>query len=238
MEIGNGGKPPPPKSNISQGNPVSAKFRQVSELYEKQFLREIVKAMRSTVQESGLTKPSQGELIFRDQLDQEYVEKWGAQGGIGIANLIYDQLVEKYGAQFGLKDVLDKPKGPIPLNRATEISLQRLNPSETQKPLKIDEEFLLSGTQNQKAFGGNPITNPWAGVLLNSIAIGDDEICLRIQHENNIQSLIRFRGQAKTLNPSQVLGPGEELGKLSPEAKSISWRILGSATSLSSVESK
>ena len=67
----------------------------VAKLYEKQFLREMVKAMRSTVSFSEMTKPSMAEDIFRSQLDEQYVEAWGDKGGIGLGDIIYESLMDR-----------------------------------------------------------------------------------------------------------------------------------------------
>src|SRR5689334_1017490 len=104
------GTPQSMPTQKTSGNPeLDKKFREVSEMYEKQFLREMTKAMRSTIQESGLVKVNQGEKIFREQLDNEYVEKWGSSGGIGLADMIYDQLLFHYGP----KTPDQRPQGPI-----------------------------------------------------------------------------------------------------------------------------
>lgn len=71
------------------------KLMEVSRLYEKHFLRELVRAMRKTIPENDLTKPSFSEKMYKQKLDQEYVEKWGDQGGIGLAPIIYKNLKER-----------------------------------------------------------------------------------------------------------------------------------------------
>lgn len=63
------------------------KLRQVSDYYEKQFMREMLKSMRSTISESGLVKTNQAEKIFRDQLDDEYVDQWNQKGGFRFIGL-------------------------------------------------------------------------------------------------------------------------------------------------------
>ncbi|MGZ3793814.1 MAG: rod-binding protein [Bdellovibrio sp.] len=85
-----------------QKNPEQ-KLRDVSDMYEKHFLREMMKAMRSTVHEGGFVQSNQAEKIFREQLDEHYVEKWGERGGIGLSDLIYKQLVDKFGSQMGIR---------------------------------------------------------------------------------------------------------------------------------------
>lgn len=80
------------------------KIRGVAELYEKQFLRDMVKQMRSTVSFSDVSKPSFAEGYFSEQLDQEYVEKWGDGGGIGLGDMIYQQLISQYGPRMGISN--------------------------------------------------------------------------------------------------------------------------------------
>ena len=71
-------------------------LRKASQLYEKHFLRELVKSMRKTVPESSLTKSSMGEKIYKQQLDAEYVEKWGDAGGLGLADIIYTHIKDQF----------------------------------------------------------------------------------------------------------------------------------------------
>src|SRR4051812_46863679 len=73
------------------------KFREVSDMYEKYFIREMMRQMRSTVHESGFIKQNNAEKIFRDQLDDQYADQWGKAGGMGLSDLIYNQLIDKYG---------------------------------------------------------------------------------------------------------------------------------------------
>jgi flagellar protein FlgJ len=84
-----------------------AQLRKAAQLYEAQFLREIVKGMRSTIPEGGLLPKSQGEKIFQAMLDEEYTDQWAARGGVGLADLIYDQLRGTHPAYKGVSK-----KGP------------------------------------------------------------------------------------------------------------------------------
>jgi hypothetical protein len=73
------------------GKPVQKspdqKLHEVSEMYEKHFLREMMKAMRSTVHEGGFIQQNQAERIFKEQLDDHYVDKWSEKGGIGLSKV-------------------------------------------------------------------------------------------------------------------------------------------------------
>ncbi|MEI7974173.1 MAG: rod-binding protein [Bdellovibrio sp.] len=79
---------------------VRAKFEEAGSLYEKQFLRELVRAMRSSVSESSLIPKSQAEKIFQEQLDQQWVEAWGDRGGVGFGEMITQKLIEQYGQRM------------------------------------------------------------------------------------------------------------------------------------------
>ncbi len=86
----------------SRNTKIKKKMRDVAELYEKQFLRDMVKQMRSTVPTTDMFKSSFAETYYREQLDQQYVESWGDKGGIGMGDMIYNELLEKYGPRMGL----------------------------------------------------------------------------------------------------------------------------------------
>lgn len=100
-------------------------LREVAQMYEKQFLRELVKSMRSAVSESDLIEKSPGRDIYREQLDAEYVESWGNQGGIGLQELIYNQLKEKF---------LEKGPSSIPKERMMKI--EGLRPGQLKSPIQ------------------------------------------------------------------------------------------------------
>ena len=100
------------------------KLRDVSDMYEKHFLREMMKAMRSTVHEGGFVQSNQAEKIFREQLDEQYVDKWGDRGGIGLSDMIYKQLLDKFGVMMGIKAPVSKPRGPLALDSKSEFRAQ------------------------------------------------------------------------------------------------------------------
>ena len=88
------------QNQMTSINAADKQLKDVAALYEKQFLREMVKQMRSTVSESELMPTGFAEKYYREQLDHQYVESWGDTGGIGLGKMIYDQLLDRYGAQL------------------------------------------------------------------------------------------------------------------------------------------
>lgn len=201
---------------------MDEKLKDVSQMYEKHFLGEMMKAMRSTVHESGFIKSNQAEKIFRDQLDQEYVDKWGAKGGIGLADLIYKQMIEKYGVQMGLKNPVQKPQGPLPITDKDLFvakSFQR-NGKDTNLSFRFDKKQAEAALEQQKPL---EVSNPWSGTLLGKRTLLTGEVLMDFNHDNGLRSQIVFRGVSGALNVGAKIQAGETVGLLSPEAKSFFW---------------
>lgn len=204
------------KSSVSED-----KLREVAKLYEKQFMREMVKNMRATVQESGFVKVNNAERIFRDQLDDQYTDKWSENGGVGFSDIIYDQLMEKFGAQFGLKAPVEKPKGPIGLEHTQAVSVRRIP---TQSPNQITNQVSLDNVQGKPV----EIKSPWSGTLLEKIELGPENHVVSIRHDNGLQSRIQFQGRAQILKDVQVgsaVSEGQNIGLLSPDQRQLVWDI-------------
>lgn len=193
-------------------NKVQEKFRQVAEMYEKHFLRELTKAMRSTVSESKLLPASAGEKIFREQLDQEYVEKWGDRGGIGLGDMIYDQLLQRYGHLYGLNSRQIKTKGPLPIESQIKIDI----PNQDSKSVTVKGEFIE---------GSRDIQSPWAGVLLKNIEFAPSEWLLEVQHENGLTSKLHYHGVGVNIEPGSSVEAGQKLGSLSADKRAWTWQF-------------
>lgn len=100
-------------------------MREAAKAYEKYFLDEMVKAMRSTVPEGeGLIKPNFAEKLYRENLDQEYVKNWAESGGVGLSDLIYEQL----------KAQIEGVSAPSQVNKAKGLAAYE-NPKPQMKPL-------------------------------------------------------------------------------------------------------
>ena len=200
-----------------------AKLRQVGDLYEKQFLREMVKAMRSTVHEGGFIKSNQAEQIFKEQLDQEYVEKWGAKGGIGLSDMIHKQLLEKYGAQLGIRPPIQRPHGPLPLDQKSNISAKPVQVPTTGDLQKLTFEYFKDDDSNSKAT--EEVSNPWSGKILGQYRLEQGDNLIQILHDNGLRSALAFKGTAKVFQGGETLAAGDKVGLLSPDAKALYWTV-------------
>lgn len=183
------------------------KLRQVSDMYENHFIREMMRQMRSTVHEGGFIKQNNAEKIFRDQLDDQYADQWGKSGGIGLSNLIYDQLMERYGERFGLKQAVEKPLGPLDLNQKSLFSGHLAPLSENSA--KINETDPMTFKFQTADKSNLELKNPWAGTLLDKKHLEMDQIQYRIKHDNGLESLILTQGTG--LGPEHKLSLGDTI---------------------------
>ncbi|WP_374077523.1 rod-binding protein [Bdellovibrio bacteriovorus] len=206
------------------------KLRDVSDMYEKHFLREMMKAMRSTVHEGGFVQSNQAEKIFKEQLDDHYVEKWGERGGIGLSDMIYKQLLDKFGVMMGIKAPVAKPQGPLPMDAKSEFRAQPFqHPGKKQSvSYRIDIGHAGSagapdGAQAEAA--REAVKAPWDGVLLGKKSLADNQTMVEIEHDNGLKSQMVFKGGVSNVSTGQKLQAGDTLGFLSPEAKSLYWTV-------------
>lgn len=203
---------------------IDQQFKDVAGLYEKQFLREMVKAMRSTVQESGFIKSNQAEKIFKEKLDQEYVENWGARGGIGLADVIYNQLIEKFGPSLGLKPTESLQKGAMPLDEKSNYKgfVRADHPTQTQVEFRRPE-----GTTED-------VKSPWAGKVTSVNKLSVNDVVIGLSHDNGLTSRFAYKGVLTGgLEPLSEVSEGQVIGALGPEAKALYWNISGRTSSVS-----
>jgi flagellar protein FlgJ len=215
------------------------KLKDVAKLYEKQFLGEMLKAMRSTVSESGFVKSNQAEKIFRGELDQQYVDKWGDNGGIGLSNLIYQQLLEKLGPSLGITQPPARPQGPIQLDEKSKLNdafATRVQKGPTDQKITVQYALDLQAAalKDNSQTASVPVTMPWKGDILGVKKLDDGEYFLDMQHDNGLRSQLTFRGKLSEgllqglQNPAAAgltVGEGQQIGVLSPEARQMHWTL-------------
>jgi Rod binding domain-containing protein len=180
-----------------------------AKLYETQFLREMVRAMRKASPEGDheLVPKSMAEKIFSEQLDDKYVDDWVDNGGVGFADVIYKQMMETY---FRAPEA--PMRGPIPTNKPVE-----------SKPISVTEKDMtlqLKVKNGEKA----EITAPWKGQVLMSRPLEHGMQSLLLDHGDGLKSSLVFKGSLLAPEGSEV-GAGQRLGLLSPENPSVLWKI-------------
>ncbi len=199
--------------------PRNAKVDEVAKLYEKQFLREMVKAMRGSA-EMGYMKPGMGEKIYREELDNQYVEAWGDQGGVGMQNLIYDQLMERYFDNApGMKGL--KPAGGIKLTDKDVSSVVALpTQQKAQMPLKIELKKNSDGTPTH-------VQLPFDAKYISQTKMLDGKTAVSLEHAGGFRSTFIFDGVFLAPEKNAELKQGTSIATLSPEIKSFFWNLTG-----------
>lgn len=207
MAIGQISKTPqaaPENSPLDEKNPQVLK---AARLYENQFLREMVRAMRKASPENEFMPPSMAEKIFKEQLDDEYVDQWVDSGGVGFADVIYNQLMEKYFSAPGAR-----PQGPVPMDKKFDA-----------KPIALTEKDMTYQIRLKQG-ESTDITAPWSGQVLMSRPLEHGVQSLLLDHGDGLKSSLVFKGSLLIPELTEVEA-GQRIGLLSPENPSVLWKL-------------
>ncbi len=83
-----------PAPQVAPSEDRSSPLWQAAQGMEANFLKEMLRNMRKTVQESPELANSKGYQVFRGMLDDHYAETAAKTQGIGLAELIVKQVME------------------------------------------------------------------------------------------------------------------------------------------------
>jgi flagellar protein FlgJ len=196
----------------------NAEVDNVAKMYEKQFLREMVKAMRQTV--SPAAEPSMATQIYQGQMDEQYVESWGDTGGIGLSNIIYDQIMQRYFPNQA-EQTQQPARGPIALSDRDVSRVVKL-PSQTevtgQVPLRVEIKPSATGAPAS-------LKLPWDGEIKSQVRMGS-KTAVTLDHGRGLASSFVFEGVAGAeVEPGRQMQKGQTFGILSPEANSFFWNL-------------
>jgi flagellar protein FlgJ len=191
-------------------------------MYEQVFLKQMIGAMRDAVPKSDLVKESMGERIYKDQMYDKYVEQWSNAGGVGLGDLIYDQIIEKFGPQE--KQI--RPMGPVPLKTGKTFEIENLsgkNKAEGQSGAMLLK--FKPGKNLRQNFEPLQIISPWEGEVVGSNTLETGEKALFLKHPNGLKSTFVFNGSLNLDKKS--FGPGENIGTVTPESNEFLWKLDG-----------
>ncbi len=88
-----------------------AALKNASKEFESIFIAYLLKVMRETIEESGLTEPGTGKEIYTELFDQEMSRGIARHGALGIADLIYRHLAAQAPpAESGVKPEKEQSK--------------------------------------------------------------------------------------------------------------------------------
>lgn len=220
--------------------PRDPRVMDAARMYEKYFLNQMVKAMRSTVKYSDLQKPTMGEEIYRDQLDDQYVDSWTETGGIGLADMIHDELLGKAQMNKLRREAMKASKGktrtPMALTDRDVLAVRRL-PSGGGTAASLNgksETVLVSLGKTNVARSDAPETvrSPWDAeivqiqanngkVLIDLKAGAKDSEGRAVQIAFDGVTFDGTGGESGSLQVGNRINAGQVIGHLAPTARGI-----------------
>jgi hypothetical protein len=198
-------------------------LRDAAKLYERQFVNEMVKAMRATVSHSDLTEPTMAEKIYQDQMFDSYVDSWTERGGLGLADMIYDKLktqVENWRNGPG-----EKPQGPLPLSNPQPVPLPTPTDLRIETQTRDKDSFGVLFEKSAYDGGAYPVMAPWGGRVANSFRTAEGRSVIQLDHGQGVRSQIAYLGTLR--DGLAEVSPGEVIGAWAPEGRSLHWSVRG-----------
>jgi len=105
-------------TNGAPGVGNRAELKRVSQEFESLFVAYLLKVMRETVEESGLTEGSFGKSIYTDLFDQEFSRSISQHGALGISDLLLKRL-SMDGQEIPSESNRQKPAGALEVPHST-----------------------------------------------------------------------------------------------------------------------
>ncbi len=119
---------PPTPAHREPAMEKESPLYQAAQGMEAQFMKEMLRNMRKTVQESPEMAGNRGFQIFRGMLDDHYAEQAVKTQGIGLAELIVNQVLDQ---QRNADRAAAMAAGPAP--EPTAAADESLNKNDTVK---------------------------------------------------------------------------------------------------------
>jgi Rod binding domain-containing protein len=185
------------------------KLVDVSKQYEADFLRMMLKEMRKTVDKSDFMPDNMTESYFKEEMDEQYINNWTDQGGVGIADIIYQQVNDRY--LNPVRDRARKPGEALPLPQAAD-----------KKPLPLfsdtDGKKFLVKKENQgfSFLAPQGIDKPvsvgavLAGTIMSQARLEDGRQTLVVKHDDGLMSHLVYSGVSHVKNGDRVK-PGQPI---------------------------
>jgi peptidoglycan hydrolase FlgJ len=111
--------------SISAGNQKS-ELKNVAEQFEAIFITQLLKVMRETIEESGLTDGGYGKTVYTELFDQEIASSMARQGTLGIGDILYKSMEKRIDA--------NQPEDASKINQDSTVKPSNSKPSSVVGP--------------------------------------------------------------------------------------------------------
>ncbi len=210
-------------------------IQKVSRELEQQFLSHLVKTMRSTVAEGeGPFQRSFAERIYRDQLDSHYVEQWSYRGGIGLGEIISNQLIERYfphlkkaGTSYPPPGGAFSIQGPLSLESKQTGPMYELKTQSGGEGAALQFDFRRDRLSAETGLAD--VKAPWSGEIVARWQRASGEEVISMKHGNGFESLISYMGQRTSSDGIKQVLAGEVLGYADVKSAPLQWKVTKSA---------
>ncbi len=209
------------------GEKQKSELKNAAQEFEAVFINYLLKAMRETIEESGLLEEGFGKSIYTEMFDQELSLSMARRNSLGISNLLY-QNITKSEAEKNLKDAGPAPS--LPGKKAPDKGVER-EISDVQLPVQapVSSRFgvrvdpFSHKTRMHKGIDlaapeGTKVEVPWAGKVVSAgfeKGYGNNVL---IQHSEGFQTRYGHLGSMNVkagdvVSAQQVLGTVGDTGR-------------------------
>ncbi len=193
--------------------------------FEGQFIRQMISEMRKTVPEDEVVPETMADKIFREQLDNEYADQWVGQGGVGLADLIYDQLIERFKKKSG-----ELPKGPDGFIKFSQKQIESAKRNDMGPVLhdlfdkKFGSLFLAKKSGDGFQFRSRfpleekvSLRSPMSGFVLQAAAMENGQEMVVVKHDQGMVTQLVHSGHNHVKTGTQIKA-GDVLADLFPSS--------------------
>lgn len=216
------------KKNLPSKENRDPKMLDAARMFENQFLRQMITQMRRTVPESEFMPESGVQKFYKEQMDDQHAENWTQNGGIGLADMIYNQLQDKIDSKR-MRAYAKQPGEVLPLKNERPVAAAPVSfkKTENEKSGLVDlisrrdkDMFMLKKT-NQGLFikSKDPLPEhvdvrvPMNGTVLQAAALGEGKQMVIVGHDQGLKTQYVHTGE-NLVQPGQVLIAGQALARL------------------------
>jgi murein DD-endopeptidase MepM/ murein hydrolase activator NlpD len=115
----------------STGEKQKDELKKVSQEFEAIFIAQLLKVMRETIEESGLTEGGFGKSIYTELFDQEVSLTIARRGALGISDLLRKNLVGQ-NSEASPAPASTPASGPHPSSQASPANSRASDPNECE----------------------------------------------------------------------------------------------------------
>ena len=168
------------KKRLDAAPNKAAKLREACEGFESVFIQKLWEQMRKNVQKEGYLH-SRDEQMYQGMYDTEFSKKLTQAGGIGLADMLYEQLSQRLGESSRTTSTKNDPRLPIlPADSSvsglgmTDNPIRELDYARSQAGLPLNNRQIKPLYEDATAFQA-PIAKSGEPDELSDLAPFDDE---------------------------------------------------------------